>query len=64
MIQDHIIFHFREEGQSLRAYIDRVFVTPKFLGYETGEQQLVDRIVMNLHPTLLAHAAFLERPRS
>jgi hypothetical protein len=29
-----------------------------------GEQQLVDRILMNLHPSILAHTAFLDRPRS
>jgi len=63
MIRDHIVFNFHEEGQPLREHIDRVFAAAKFLGYEAGEQQLVDRIVMNLHPTILAHAAFLERPR-
>jgi hypothetical protein len=34
------------------------------LGYNASEQQLVDRIVMNFHPSILAHATFLERPRS
>jgi len=29
-----------------------------------GEQQLVDRAIMNLRPSILAQAAFLERPRS
>ena len=64
MIRDLIISNFHQEGQSVREYSDRVFAAAKFLGYDAGEQQLVDRIIMNLHPTIVAHAAFLERPRS
>jgi len=41
-----------------------VFAAARFLEYEADEEQLVGRIVMNLHPAILAHAAFLERPRS
>ena len=62
--RDHIVFNFHEEGQSLREYVDRVFTAARFLQYEAEEEQLIDRIVMNLHPTILAHAAFLDRPRS
>jgi len=64
MIHVLITFNFHQEGQSVRQYIDRVFAAAKFLGYDAGEQQLVDRIIMNLYPTILAQAAFLERPRS
>jgi len=49
MIRDHIVFNFHEEVQPLREYIDRVFAAVSCLGYEAGEKQLVDRIVMNLH---------------
>jgi len=35
-----------------------VFAAARFLGYEAGEEQLVDRIVMNLHPTILAQWHF------
>jgi len=41
-----------------------VFAAARFLEYEADEEQLVGRIVMNLHPAILAHVAFLERPRS
>jgi hypothetical protein len=58
------VFNFHHEGQLVRNYIDKVFAAAKFLGYATDEQQLVDRIVMNLHPSILAQAAFLERPHS
>ena len=64
MIQDLNVFNFHEEGQSLRDYVDRVFAAVKFLGYCADEQQLVGRILMNLHPSILAQAAFLERPHS
>jgi len=64
MIQDLITFNFHEEGQSVREYIDRVFAAARILAYDVDEQQLVDRIVMSLHPHVLAQAAFLERPHS
>ena len=64
MIRDLIVFNFHEKGQSLRDYIDRVFAVAKFLGYGADEQQLVGRIIMNLHPSILAHTAFLDRAHS
>jgi hypothetical protein len=59
-----IVFNFQGEGQPLRAYVDQVFRTAGFLEYHASEQQLVDRIVMSFHPNILAHAAFLDKPRS
>jgi len=44
--------------------VNKVFAAVGFLQYEAVEEELVGPIVMNLHPTFLAHAAFLERPRS
>jgi len=35
----------------------------RFFQYEATEQQLVDHVVMNLHPSILEKAAFLDRPR-
>jgi hypothetical protein len=64
LIRDLIVFNFQVEGQSMRIYIDRVFQAAEFLQYEATEQQLVDRVVMNLHPQVLSQAAFLEKPRS
>jgi len=63
MVRDLIVFNFHEEGQSLRDFVDRVFEAAKFLEYEGDEEQLVCRIVMNLHSAIFAHAAFLERLR-
>jgi len=62
MASDLITFNFHQEGQSTREYIDQVFTTAEFLKYDADEQQLVDRIIMNLYPSVLAQAAFLERP--
>jgi len=64
LIRDLIVFNFQGEGQPLRAYIDQVFRAAGFLEYDASEQQLVDRIVMNFHPSILVHTAFLDKPRS
>jgi hypothetical protein len=64
LIRDLVVFNFHQEGQSVRDYIDKVLSAAKFLGYGADEQQLVDRIIMNLHPSILAQAAFLEKPHS
>ena len=63
-MRDLITFNFLQEGQSTREYIDQVFTAAEFLKYEADEQELVDRIIMNLHPSVFAQAAFLERPHS
>jgi len=64
MIRDHVVFNFHEEGGAIRDYVDRVFAGARILEYEAEEEQLVARVLMNLHPTVLAHSAFLERPRT
>jgi hypothetical protein len=58
------VFNFHQEKEALRDYVNKVFAVAGFLQYEAVEEELVGRIVMNLHPTVLAHAVFLERPRS
>ena len=62
MIRDLVIFNFHGEGQALRAYIEQVFAAAKFLHYDVSEQDLVDRVVMNFQPSVLSHAAFVDRP--
>ena len=49
-LRDLIVFNFHGEGQSMRVYIDEVLQAAEFLQYEATEPQLVDRVVMNLHP--------------
>jgi hypothetical protein len=36
----------------------------EWLLYTATEQEMVDRVLMNMHPHILAQSAFLERPRS
>jgi hypothetical protein len=51
MLRDLITFNFHPKMQSIREYIDQVFTAAEFLGYEVGEQQLVDRILrIYTHP--------------
>jgi hypothetical protein len=44
--------------------VEQIFRATEFLEYGGSEQQLIDRIVMNLHLSMLAHAAFIDRPQS
>jgi len=64
MIRDLVVFNLQGQGQNLRAFINQVFSTAKFLQYEVSDQELVARVVMNFHPDILAHAAFIDRPRT
>jgi hypothetical protein len=48
----------------VRVYIDQIFQAAKFLRYGATEQQLVDRVVTNLHPCVLSQATLLDRPHS
>jgi hypothetical protein len=58
------VFCFHKEMQPLHQYIARVFRTAKFLNYQATEEGLVDRVVMNLHPSIFVHTALLDRQRS
>ena len=62
LVRNLIVFNFHERGQSVREYIDKVFQAAEFLLYEASEPQLVERIIMNLHPDILRQAVFLDKP--
>jgi len=64
LVRELIVFNFHQEGKSLRGYVEQVFRASSFLRYGANELQLVDRIVMKLHPSVHDQAALLERPRS
>jgi len=64
LIRDLIVFNLQREDQPVRAYVDQIFQAAEFLCYAATEQQLVDRVVMNLHPWVLGQATLLDRPRS
>jgi hypothetical protein len=63
LIGDLIVFKFNVPSEPLREYIERISQAATFLHYAATEQQLVDRILMNLDPDILAQAAFLDRPK-
>jgi hypothetical protein len=64
LVRELIVFNFHGEGQSLRKYIERIFRVAKFLDYQAREEQLVERVIMNFHPSILANATLMDRPRS
>jgi len=64
MIRELVVFHFRERDCPLREFMKKVVDAAEFLQYSTSEGEIVDRILMNLHPDILAQAAFLPRPGS
>jgi hypothetical protein len=64
LIRELVVFSFHSQGQSLRAYIEGVFQAAKFLQYEATEAHLVNRVVINFHPEVLAQASLLEKPRT
>jgi hypothetical protein len=64
LIRDLIIFNFHKEAMPVREFIDQVFSAARILEFDVQEQELVDRILMNLHPSVLAHSAFVHRPCS
>jgi len=41
-----------------------LFAAPNFFEYKAEEEQFVARVLMNLHPTVLAHSAFSGRTRT
>jgi hypothetical protein len=64
LIRELVVFNFHGEGQSMRLYKDRIFRAAKFLDYRAGKEQLVERVIMNFHPSILANAALMDRLRS
>jgi hypothetical protein len=59
-----IVFKFHSKEVPLRTYIDEIVDAAESLNYLGTESELVDRILMNLHPDILAQSAFLQRPSS
>lgn len=64
LVWDLIIFNFQAEGQSFRAYVEQISGAARFLQYEASESELVDRVLMNFHPSVIAHVAFVDKPSS
>jgi len=64
LIRNLIVFNFHQRDMQVRIFIDQIFQAAEFLSYAATEQQLVERIVMNLHPQILKATAFLNPPHT
>jgi len=64
LIRKLIVFNFHQRDMQVRIFIDQIFQAAEFLSYGATEQQLVERIVMNLHPEILKETAFLNPPHT
>ena len=64
LIRDLIFFKFHAAGQSMLVYLEQGCQAAEVLQYEASQQQLVNRVQMNVHLDILGQAAFLDRPRS
>jgi hypothetical protein len=64
LIRERVVFNLHQQEQPLRQYIQQIFRVAKFLKYPASEEQLVDRVIMNFHPSVSAHTGLLDRPKS
>ena len=59
-----MVFNFQKKGQPIREFIKEVTDAAEFLQYNASEADIVERVLMNLNPDILAQAALLPRPNS
>jgi len=64
MIRELVVFNFQKKGQPIREFIKEVIDAAEFLQYNALEADVVERVLMNLNPDILAQAALLPRPNS
>jgi len=62
MIRELVVFNLQEKGHPIREFIKEVIDAAKFLQYNASEADVVERVLMNLHPEILAQVALLPRP--
>jgi hypothetical protein len=59
-----LVFNFHEKTRPIRQFIQEVEEAAEILQYNASEADVVDRILMNLHPEILAQSALLPHPTS
>ena len=64
MIRELVVFNFQKKCQPIREFINEVIDAAEFLQYNSSEADVVERVLMNLDPDILAQAALLPRPNS
>jgi hypothetical protein len=62
LIKELAVFCFQKKECPLREFLDDMINAADFLRYSATEEEIVDCILMDLHPGVLAHAVFLPRP--
>jgi hypothetical protein len=63
LIRDLIVFICMMVADR-QDYVEQILDTATFLEYGADEQELVDRVVTNFHPSVLAHSAFMDKPHT
>jgi len=64
MIRELVVLNFQKKGRPIREFIKEVTDATEILQYNASEADVVERVLMNLHPDILAQAALLPRPNS
>ena len=57
MIRELVVFKFQKKFRPIREYTKEVTDAAEFLHYYASEADVVERVLMNLHPDILAQAA-------
>jgi delta 1-pyrroline-5-carboxylate dehydrogenase len=52
-IRELVVFNFQEKGRLIREFIKEVIGAAEFLQYNASQAD-VERVLMNLHPDILA----------
>ena len=53
VIRELVVFHFQGRDCPLREFIKEVVDAAEFFQYRASEGEIVDRILLNLHPDIL-----------
>jgi len=61
IISELVVFNLQEKGRPIREFIKEVIDAAEFLQCNASEAEVVERVLMYLHPEILAQAALLPR---
>ena len=63
-LASHVLDRFQAQTEDFTAYVMSVVGAASILGFSGTEEQLVQRMVQNLHPRVKSHCMFQNRPQS
>jgi len=64
MIRELVVFNFQKEGRPIREFIKEVTDRDEILQFNASEEDVMEMVLMTLHPDILAQAALLPRPNT